>query len=51
MRTNHWIESQNLREHFYEELDDMWERIYKLEGDEIDLPGMPESGRCIKIVI
>ena len=51
MKVQQWKEYQNLREHFYEELDDMWERIYKLEGDEIDLPGVPESRGCIKIIL
>jgi hypothetical protein len=51
MRTNHWIEYQNLRDRFYEEIDDLWSKIYELEGEERDLPGVPESRGCIKIIL
>jgi hypothetical protein len=51
LQVDNWKQSQDLLNRLYQETDYMWERIYKLEGDEIDLPTVSKSRGCIKIIL
>jgi hypothetical protein len=50
------LESQSIRDIFYKEIDDLWERVYELEDKlrgvtEDDLPAVSKSRGCIKIIL
>jgi hypothetical protein len=56
LKSQQWLESQSIRDIFYKEIDDLWERVYELEDKlrgvtEDDLPAVSKSRGCIKIIL